>query len=78
MDGWQAEIGGGRVRDRVDGHTFWTLICSGLLFITLATGFYVKTGGGSEASQPAPYDLLMVLTMGLTFAVGLRFPRHLK
>ncbi len=78
MDGWQAEIGGGRVRDRIDRHTFWSLICSGLLALTLATSFYVKTGGGSEASQPAPYDLLLILTMAFTFAVGLRFPRDLR
>jgi len=78
MDGWQAEIGGGRVRERIDRHTFWTLVCSGLLFLTLTTSFYVKTGGGSESSQPAPYDLLLILTMAFTFAVGLRFPRALR
>jgi O-antigen ligase len=77
MDGWQAEVGGMRGRDRIDRHTFWTLVCSGLLFLTLTTGFYVRTASGSS-SQPAPYDLLLVLTMAFTFAVGLRFPRDLK
>lgn len=78
MDGWQRDIEGGTVPDRPDRHTFWTLVCSVLLFVTLTTGFYVNTVSSGSSSTPAPYDLLLVLTMGFTFAVGLRIPKDLR
>lgn len=78
MDGWQLDIDNGPLRARNAQHTVWTLVCSGLLFLTLTTGFYVSTESSGSSSTPAPYDLLLVLTMGFTFAVGLRFPRDLR
>lgn len=78
MDGWQRDIEEGTVPDRPDRHTFWTLVCSVLLFLTLTTGFYVNTVSSGSSSTPAPYDLLLVLTMGFTFAVGLRIPKDLR
>ncbi len=78
MDGWQRDIGGMASTVRTGGHTFWTLVCSGLLFLTVTTGFYVTTESSGSSSTPAPYDLLMVVTIAFTFAVGLRFPKDLR
>ena len=78
MDGWQLDVGGARDAGRTGGHTLWTIICSALLFLTLTTGFYVSTQSSGSSSTPAPYDLLLVLTMAFTFAVGLRFPKDLR
>lgn len=78
MDGWQCEIESMSNRGPSDRHTLWTLICSGLLFSTVSIGFYVNTVSSDTASTPAPYDLLLVLTMAFTFAVGLRFPKYLR
>ncbi len=78
MDGWQLDVGSRSAGNRTNSHTLWTLLSGGLLFLTLTTGFYVSTQSSGSSSTPAPYDLLMVLTMAFTFAVGLRFPRDLR
>ncbi|MCE7997960.1 MAG: O-antigen ligase family protein [Rhodobiaceae bacterium] len=78
MDGWQRDIEEMADPRRTNRHTVWTLLSSGLLFFTLTTGFYVSTVSSGSSSTPAPYDLLLVLTMGFTFAVGLRFPKDLR
>ncbi len=78
MDGWQKDIGEVASTTRPDRHTFWTLVCSVMLFVTLATGFYVTTESSGSSSTPAPYDLLLVVTIAFTFAVGLRFPKDLR
>ena len=44
-----------------------TMLATGLLFLTVATSFYVL-------EEPSPHDLLMVATAGVLFALGLRIP----
>jgi len=77
MDGWQIDVAAGQVVRGPEVRTIWTTTCSILLFCSIATGFYVQTGSGNT-SQPAPYDLLLILTMVLHFALGLKFSRKLK
>lgn len=78
MDGWQRDIEEVAGGTRTDRHTLWTLLSSAMLFATLATGFYVTTGSSGSSSTPAPYDLMLVMTIAFTFAVGLRFPKDLR
>ncbi|PCJ71387.1 MAG: hypothetical protein COA62_01945 [Rhodobiaceae bacterium] len=77
MDGWQINVAAGQVVRGPETRTIWTMMCSALLFCAVATGFYVQTGS-SSSSQPAPYDLLLILTMAVHFALGLKFSRKLK
>ena len=77
MDGWQNNTGLGRTGGGPTARTIWTALCSALLFAAVATGFYVQTGGG-DTSTPAPYDLLLILTMVMHFALGLKFSYTLK
>ena len=77
MEGWQIDFDKAHSTRSGSSQTVWTLICSGLLFVSVAIGFYVNTGT-SSTSQPAPYDLLLIVTMALHFAVGLKFSRRLR
>ncbi|MEX2249446.1 MAG: hypothetical protein WD671_07410, partial [Parvibaculum sp.] len=47
----------------------------GLVVLVLLTSFYVRSEQGTD--QPTPYDMLMVVTVGLFFLFGLKFPRGL-
>lgn len=83
MDGWQQELDTDTKRqERKSARalsapwTLWTMICGGLLFLSVSIGFYVQTDA-STSSQPAPYDLLLIVTMALHFALGLKFSRKL-
>jgi len=46
-----------------------------LVFVVIFASFYQKSTPGQ--SQPVPYDLLLIVCMGLYFAFGLKFPRGL-
>jgi O-antigen ligase len=46
-----------------------------LVVLVLLTSFYVRSEQGTD--QPTPYDMLMVVAVGLFFLFGLKFPRGL-
>ncbi|MEQ9144921.1 MAG: O-antigen ligase family protein [Parvibaculaceae bacterium] len=79
MDGWQTDPGLGRDPSGQEKNRLLTIVGTSLLVLTLVSGFYVQTGTNKGASAtPAPYDLMMVLTMAVYFAVGLKFPVQLR
>ncbi|MGB5949698.1 MAG: O-antigen ligase family protein [Parvibaculum sp.] len=79
MDGWQVETGGGRIAQPMRAgfaRVNWgARIADIALFLVLASSFYQTSEQGKD--QPVPYDLLLVGSMALFFALGLRFPRRL-
>ncbi|MEQ9519010.1 MAG: O-antigen ligase family protein [Parvibaculum sp.] len=78
MDGWRTDIDDREILRVGGGLTpYFAFIGSLLLFVTLASSFYVQTESRTGDATPAPYDLLLCLTMALYFAFGLKFPRKL-
>lgn len=76
MDGWQIDVSLNRRGGEAGHPRLLQLLSAGVLFIAVFSGFYLRTVQ-SNTSQPAPYDMLMVVTMALFFALGLRLPKGL-
>ncbi|PKQ04184.1 MAG: hypothetical protein CVT72_12995 [Alphaproteobacteria bacterium HGW-Alphaproteobacteria-11] len=73
VEGWQIETAPRRTG--ASGRRSMLGLGECLVVLVLLTSFYVRSEQGAD--DPTPYDLLMVLTVGILFLFGLKFPRGL-